>query len=71
MSSEREKISVGKCKSILESDGSIYSEQEIVEIRAFLYLLAELDYDVYLKQKLRDQEFKNKKENDENFKRAA
>lgn len=71
MSSEREKISLGKCKSILESDGSIYSEQEIVEIRDFLYLLAELDYDVYLKQKLRDQEFKNKKENDENFKRAA
>ena len=71
MSSEREKISLGKCKSILESDGSIYSEQEIKEIRDFLYLLAELDYDVYLKQKLRDQEFKNKKENDENFKRAA
>lgn len=71
MSSEKEKISLGKCKSILESDGSIYSEQEIIEIRAFLYLLAELDYDVYLKQKLRDQEFKNKKENDENFKRAA
>ncbi len=71
MSSEKEKISVGKCKSILESDGSIYSEQEIVEIRAFLYLLAELDYDVYLKQKLRDKQFKNKKENDENFKSAA
>lgn len=71
MSSEREKISLGKCKSILESDGSIYSEQEIVEIRDFLYLFAELDYNVYLKQKLRDQEFKNKKENNENFKRAA
>lgn len=71
MSSKKEKISVGKCKSILESDGSIYSEQEIKEIRDFLYLLAEMDYDVYLKQKLRDQEFKNKKENDENFKRAA
>lgn len=71
MSSEKERISLGKCKSILESDGSIYSEQEIVEIREFLYLLAELDYDVYLKQKLRDNQFKNKKENDENFKRAA
>jgi hypothetical protein len=71
MSSGKEKISVGKCKFILESDGSIYSEQEIVEIRAFLYLLAELDYDVYLKLKLRDKQFKDKKENDENFKRAA
>lgn len=71
MSSEKEKISLGKCKSILESDGSIYSEQEIVEIREFLYLLAELDYEVYLKQKLRDNQFKNKKENNENFKRAA
>lgn len=71
MSSEREKISIGKCKSILESDGSTYSEQEIKEIRDFLYLLAELDYEVYLKQKLRDNQFKNKKENDENFKSAA
>lgn len=71
MSSERERISLGKCKSILESDGSIYSEQELLEIRAFLYLLAEMDYDVYLKQKLRAQQFKTKKENDENFKRAA
>lgn len=71
MNSEREKISLGKCKSTLEKDGSIYSEQEILEIRAFLYLLAEMDYEVYLKQKLRDQQFKNKKENDENFKRAA
>jgi hypothetical protein len=71
MNSGKEKISLGKCKSILESDGSIYSEQEIVEIREFLYLLAELDYDVYLKQKLRDNQFKNKKENDEKFKSAA
>jgi hypothetical protein len=71
MSSGKEKISVGKCKSILEKDGSIYSEQEIVEIREFLYLLAELDYDVYLKLKLRDKQFKDKKENNENFKRAA
>jgi len=45
-----EKISLSRCKSVLESDGSKYSNEEVLEIREFLYMLAELDYQVYLKQ---------------------
>lgn len=63
-----EKMSLLRCKSILERDGSSYSDEEILEIREFLYTLAELDYEVYLKRKLRDNKRKN---DDENFKQAA
>lgn len=58
-----EKVSLKKCKSLLESDGSIYSEQEVIEIRDFLYMLAELDYGVYEKHKKREAEFQKDKEN--------
>ena len=69
-----EKISLSKCRSILEKDGSVYTDQEISDIRNFLYRLAELEYEVYLKQKLRELEFekdKLKKLEEENFKQAA
>lgn len=73
MEKEVEKISLSKCKSVLESDGSRYSNEEILEIREFLYMLAELDYEVYLKQKFRELEFKKEKQKleEENFKQAA
>ena len=68
-----EKISLSKCKSVLESDGSKYTDEEVLQIRDFLYLLAELDYKVYLKQKQRELEFENEKQKveEENFKQAA
>ena len=50
MEKEVEKISLSRCKSVLESDGSKYTNEEVLEIREFLYMLAELDYQVYLKQ---------------------
>lgn len=58
-----EKISLKKCQSLLESDGSIYTGQEVTEIRDFLYMLAELDYGVYEKHKNREFEFQKDKEN--------
>ena len=58
-----EKISLKKCQSLLESDGSIYTEQEVIEIRDFLYMLAELDYGVYEKQKNTESEFQKDKGN--------
>lgn len=54
-----ETISLTKCKTIMEKDGAKYTEQEIIEIRAFLFKLADMDYQIFLKQKLREEEFKN------------
>jgi len=73
MEKEVEKISLNRCKSVLESDGSKYTNEEVLEIREFLYMLAELDYQVYLKQKQRELEFENEKQKteEENFKQAA
>jgi hypothetical protein len=73
MEKEVEKISLNRCKSVLESDGSKYTNEEVLEIREFLYMLAELDYQVYLKQKQRELEFENEKQKTEedNFKQAA
>ena len=66
-----EKISLSKCKSVLESDGSKYNEDEVLQIRDYLYMLAELDYQVYLKQKQREFEFENKTNQDQEYKLAA
>jgi len=68
-----EKISLSKCKSVLEKDGSKYSNEEVLEIREFLYKMADLDYEVFLKQKIRDKEFEDAKQKpeDEDLKQAA
>ena len=68
-----EKISLSKCKSVLEKDGSKYSNEEILEIREFLYKMADLDYEVFLKQKIRDKESEEaeQKPEDEDLKQAA
>lgn len=68
-----EKISLSKCKSVLEKDGSKYSNEEILEIREFLYKMADLDYEVFFKQKIRDKEFEEAKQKpqDEDLKQAA
>jgi len=71
MEKEVEKISLNKCKTVLESDGSRYSNEEVMEIREFLYMLADLDYKVYLKQKQREYEFENDKQINEEIKLAA
>jgi len=71
MEKEVEKISFNRCKSVLESDGSKYTSEEVLEIREFLYMLAELDYQVYLKQKQRELEFEKEKNEEEDYKQAA
>lgn len=52
-----EKFSLAKCKAILNKDGSVYSDTEIIEIRDFLYKLADMDYEVFLKQQKREEDF--------------
>jgi hypothetical protein len=54
---ENEKMSLNKCKSILQKDGSVYTDEEIIEIRDFLYKLAEMDYEVFLKLKKKEETF--------------
>ena len=68
--------SLSKCKSILQKDGSVYTDEQVIEIKNFLYKLAEMDYSIFLKQKMRELEFKKiKKEqdsiNEEDIKQAA
>lgn len=54
--------SLSKCKSILQKDGSVYTDEQVIEIKNFLYKLAEMDYSIFLKQKIRELEFKKLKE---------
>jgi hypothetical protein len=44
-----EKVSIGKCKLILEKNGCNYTDKEIEKIRDFLYILGEIEYENYLK----------------------
>ena len=62
MINENEKISLAQCKKGLESDGSKYTDKEVILIRDFLYRMAEWDYQVYLKLKAHEEEFKKEKE---------
>ncbi len=58
-----EKISLKKCRATLERGALNYTDDEVLEIREFLYLIAELDYEIYSKEKLRELEFKQEKQN--------
>jgi len=44
-----EKVSIGKCKMILQKDGSVYTDEEVSQIRDYLYMLAEIEHEVFLK----------------------
>ena len=46
---ETEKISLKKCKTILQKDGSVYTDEEVYQIRDFLYKIAKLEHEVFLK----------------------
>lgn len=46
--SRREKISVQKCKGILNRKKNTYSDADILAIRDFLYELANIDYGVFI-----------------------
>ena len=48
---ETEKISLKKCKAILQKDGSVYTDEEVAQIGEFLYKIANLEHEVYQKTK--------------------
>ncbi|MDO9001369.1 MAG: hypothetical protein Q7W45_16505 [Bacteroidota bacterium] len=60
--------SLSKCKSILQKDGSVYTDEQVIEIKNFLYKLAEMDYSIFLKQKMRELEFKKTQEEQDSIK---
>lgn len=69
-----EKISLSRCRKVLESDGSKYTDEEVLMIRDFLYRLAEMEYEVFLKKKEREIELEKRmaeNEEEENLKQAA
>ncbi|MEO8759856.1 MAG: hypothetical protein ABI388_02330 [Bacteroidia bacterium] len=57
-----EKMSSNKCKAILQKDGSVYTDKEIIEIRDFLYKLAEMDYEVFSKLRKKEEAFEREKQ---------
>lgn len=69
MQGDFEKMSLSKCKSALQKDGSVYSDEEVLKIRDFLYRLAEIEYEAFQRHKLRDLEFEKLKS--EEYKEAA
>lgn len=53
---EIEKINFKTCKTVLQSDESVYTDEKVSRIRDFLYLLAELEYNAFLKTQKRESE---------------
>ena len=58
---ETEKISLKKCKAILQKDGSVYTDEEVSQIREFLYKIANLEHEVYQKTKQKELEILEEK----------
>jgi hypothetical protein len=65
-----EKISIAKCKEILNRKGKNYSEEELIAIRELLFELAKIDYDVFIFNEQKERAFKQENNNND-FKSAA
>ena len=46
-------LSIDKCRKILEQNGKKYGDDEILKIRKMLYKLAELEYQLFMDLKTR------------------
>lgn len=49
---EKEKISIAEIKADFEPEGEMFDDSEIEKIRGFLYLLAQITYEQYSRNKL-------------------
>lgn len=49
-------LSIEECKKTLNKDGIIYTDEEVKEIREFLYILAEIDYRIFQRRMKKEQE---------------
>ncbi|MFN8252767.1 MAG: hypothetical protein U0V75_12925 [Ferruginibacter sp.] len=48
---EKEKISIAEIKADFEAEGQMFDDSEIEKIRDFLYLLAQITYEQYNRNK--------------------
>jgi hypothetical protein len=48
-------LSIEECKKTLNKDGIEYTDEEVKEIREFLYIVAEIDYNIF--QRKREEEY--------------
>lgn len=49
-------LSIEECKKTLNKDGIIYTDEEVKEIREFLYILAEIDYKIFQRRMEKERE---------------
>jgi hypothetical protein len=49
-----ERISLQECKTILNSKEESFTDEEVLSVREFLYLLAEINHLAYLDSKVND-----------------
>ena len=47
----KEKFSLTYCKSILNKNGHKYTDEQVLQMREFLFMIAELDFNCYQKEK--------------------
>ena len=57
-----EKLPLKKYKALLEKGGLKYTDNEVLSTIEFLYLIADLDYELYSKRYCRELEFSKLKE---------
>ena len=48
-----EKLSLAHCKKVLEQNGNKYTEEQVIRIREFLYVMATIDYMFFTEQYLK------------------
>lgn len=44
------RISIEKCKKALKTTGRNYTDEQLLQIREFLYQLAEIEYNAYIRK---------------------
>jgi len=74
MEKQIQKFSLSKCKSVLNKNGSLYTDEQIIAIRDFFYQLAEWEYETFLKIQMHEAKFDIGKQNplnEEELKQAA
>jgi hypothetical protein len=49
-------LSIEECKKTLNKDGILYTDEEVKEIREFLYILAEIDYKIFQRRMEKERE---------------
>ena len=52
-------LSIEECKKTLNKDGIVYTDEEVKEIREFLYILADIHYSLFQQKMEKEREKTN------------